>query len=109
MPKFNITQIINLKKSLEALGLKNLFENADLSGIADSVSLKFNKGHQKAFIAVSEVGIEVDGAIDLAVSYNSTRNIIDFTVDQEFLVFVVQKTTGCLLFFAHIKNPLKSN
>ena len=65
LPKFNLQQTMDLKKSLEALGMKNLFGNADLSGIADSAPLKLSKAYHKAYIAVSEAGTEAAAATGL--------------------------------------------
>ena len=43
LPKFNLQQTMDLQKSLEALGMKNLFGGANLSGIADTAALKLSK------------------------------------------------------------------
>ena len=113
LPKFNLQKTMDLKKSLEALGMKNLFGGSNLSGIADSAPITLSKAYHKAYIAVSDAGTEAAAATGFqgvrlsAVIFNGKT--IDFTVDRAFLFFVVEKTTGSILFFGHVKNPLKSN
>src|SRR6218665_2885919 len=113
LPKFNLQQAMDLRSTLEALGMKNLFQSADLSGIAESAELELSEAYHKAYIAVGESETEAAAAtgtlIMLTSSFVFTEEVIDFIVDRAFLFLVVEKTTGSILFFGHIKNPLKSN
>ena len=113
LPKFNLQQSMDLKDTLSDFGLKNLFQSADLSGIAESASLELSKAYHKAFIAVGELGTEAaaaTGFMGIPLSSQVTRvKFIDFIVDRPFELLVVEKTTGSILFFGHIKNPVKSN
>lgn len=113
LPKFTFQQTLNLKKSLDAIGVKNLFgPTADLSGMADSPRLKLSEAIHKAYIGVDEEGTVAAAATGLDVgvlsSFPSKREVIDFVVDQPFAFVVVEKTAGCILFFGHVRNPLKS-
>ena len=62
---------------------------------------------------MGELGTEAAAAtgfeVMLVSSVTFNGKTIDFIVDRAFLFFVVEKTTGSILFFGHIKNPLKSN
>jgi len=92
---------MNLK---DTLGLKNLFEGADLSGIAESAPLGLSEAYHKTYIAVDESETEVAASGRFLIP-----KTIDFIVDRAFLFLVDEKTTGSILFFGHVKNPLKSN
>lgn len=62
IPKFKIEKELNLKQTLEAIGIKQVFEKtADLSGIADNTHI--SSGIHKAVIEVDE-----DGTVAAAAS-----------------------------------------
>lgn len=63
IPKFKIESKIDLKNSLNKLGMKKMFEDsANFTGIIDSPALKVSKIVQKAFIEVNEEGSEAAAA-----------------------------------------------
>jgi len=113
LPKFSLQKTLDLKNSLSALGIKNLFGSANLSGISDSRPLELSKAIHKAYITVDEEGTKATAATGLNIKTkslpSSKTEIIDFVVDRPFLMIVIDKRTECFLFFGHIQNPLKAN
>lgn len=63
LPKFKIESKIDLKKSLNALDMNQMFEDtANFTGIMDVPPLKVSKIVQKSFIEVNEEGSEAAAA-----------------------------------------------
>jgi len=114
LPKFSLRQTLDLKNSLRAVGIWNLFGSANLSGITDSRSLKLSEAIHQAYVTVDEEGTQAAAATGFGFKFLSSRpspqrEIIDFIVERPFLMLVVEKRTGCILFFGHIQNPLQAN
>nr|AXS59141.1 serpin 1 [Leguminivora glycinivorella] len=84
LPKFNISTNLDLENSFENLGLGELFENPDFSGISKSSSLAFSKATQKAFIQVDEEGTEAAAVTDFIVS-RSMGEDLKFEANQPFI------------------------
>ncbi|KAF3848013.1 hypothetical protein F7725_021041, partial [Dissostichus mawsoni] len=59
MPRFKVEQKIDLRSTLQDLGIKNIFTNdADLSAMTDGKDLHIGKAVQKAYLEVTEEGAE---------------------------------------------------
>lgn len=107
MPKFSFSYSIKLNDILQSIGVRDLFTGgADLSRAgtpATTVSLI----KQDTFIKVDEDGTEA-AAVTIIGGVGSgmpPHHIPVMKVDRPFLVSIVEKTTGIVLFLGVISSP----
>ncbi|KAK2160685.1 hypothetical protein NP493_1631g00017 [Ridgeia piscesae] len=105
IPKFNMTLKIQLTDILIAMGMKDLFGSADLSGIDGTRKLYVSKVVHKAYIDVNEEGTEAAAATAVVVEYTSFWPPKTFKADHPFLFFIREKVTGSILFSGRVMNP----
>lgn len=109
LPKWKLTDETSLGDSLQALGMKAAFNNADFSGIDGSLGLQISEVLHKAFVAVDEDGTEAAAAT--AVLVNDTSLPIDpptvIKVDKPFLYLIRDNATGAIVFLGRIMDPTK--
>lgn len=112
-PKFVINQGVALKQFLQSMGIEDLFDagKADLSGIDGSKSLVVTEVMHKAFVEVNEEGTEAAGSTGIEISFKSIRfpEKIQFIVDRPFLFFIVERTTGTVLFLGRFIRPPRAS
>ncbi|XP_075223439.1 leukocyte elastase inhibitor-like isoform X3 [Lycorma delicatula] len=101
LPKFELEKTLDLKDILETLGVKNIFRDANFSGISDK-PLTVSEVVQKAFIKVDEKGTEAAAAT--AVNRRKRSIPPDFCADHPFL-FILSHSTGSCLFIGHVVKP----
>ncbi len=107
MPRFKTEFSLPLNPELKSMGLQAIFgPGADLSHLGQPAgSLSLVK--QDTFLNVDEMGTEAAavtiGAIAGAAPY--PRPIPVMTVDRPFVISIVEKTTGAVLFEGVINNP----
>jgi serpin B len=110
MPKFKMTQMADLKKTLGNMGLVEAFSNqADFSGMTGRKDLKISNVLHKVFLAVDETGSEAAAATAITMGLTSSLNPpeppIVFQVDHPFVYFIIEKKTGIILFIGRVTNP----
>ena len=109
MPKFSIASSYDdLKKNLQALGIKKVFEpNAELNNINDKVPLFLSKVLQKAIIQVDEKGTK---AAAVTAGIVLTRAVLEenFQIDRPFVFAIVDQQSHKIPFIGQVVNPLKN-
>lgn len=111
LPKFKFEQTTELKDTLIALGLHEIFtERAALSGIARGSALdrkmKVTNIIQKAGIEVNEKGSTVFAATEVEiVNKFGGDNIEEFNVNRPFFFFIVDEGTSNMLFAGKVLDP----
>ena len=109
IPKFNMTLKVQLKDILIAMGMKDLFGAADLSGIDGTHNLFVYKVVHKAYIDVNEEGTEAAAATAVVVNkFTSVETTKTFKADHPFLFFIREKVTGSILFSGRVMTPPKA-
>ena len=105
IPKFKMTLKVQLKDILNAMGMTDLFGNADLSGMDGTRNLFVSKVVHKAYISVNEEGTEAAAATAVVIgrSYGQARKL--FRADHPFLFFIREKVTGSILFSGRVVIP----
>ena len=103
IPKFNMTQKINLKDTLKAMGMRDLFRiGADLSGIDGTHALYVAKAIHQAYIDVNEEGTEAAAATAIVIGRQPPKT---FKADHPFLFFIREKVSGSILFSGRVMTP----
>lgn len=115
-PRFEIDPAgsVALKQALKNLGMVKAFdaELADFSGIADPPNpadrLYVGEVFHQCFVKVDEKGTEAAAAtaVVMARGGGAPAPPKKVTVDRPFLFFVMDKTTGAVLFMGRVLDPL---
>ncbi|XP_044523528.1 glia-derived nexin [Gracilinanus agilis] len=105
LPKFTAVANLDLKASLKALGITDMFEpsKANFAKISRSESLHISHILQKAKIEVSEDGTKASAATTAILIARSSPPW--FIVDRPFLFFIRHNPTGAVLFMGQINKP----
>ncbi|XP_055768082.1 neuroserpin-like isoform X1 [Salvelinus fontinalis] len=110
LPKFKVEQKVDLKETLQDLGIKNIFtRDADLSAMtgemADGKDLFIGKAVQKAYLEVTEEGAEgAAGSGMIAL----TRTLVLYPqvmADHPFFFLIRNRRTGSILFMGRVMTP----
>jgi len=104
LPKFQYEKDFMLNRTLEGMGMVDLFtEQADLSGIDGTQSLFLKHLIQKAFISVNELGTEAAAATGgIAEGVSEVTHV---WVDRPFIYLIRDSETGSILFMGRVLNP----
>ncbi|XP_056100198.1 neuroserpin [Rhinichthys klamathensis goyatoka] len=110
LPRFKVEQKIDLRDTLQQLGIKNIFtKDADLSAmtteVTDGQDLFIGKAVQKAYLEVTEEGAEgAAGSGMIAL----TRTLVLYPqvmADHPFFFVIRNRKTGSILFMGRVMNP----
>lgn len=110
LPKFRFTRDFDLGSTLSALGMKDAFlpDQADFSGMDGARDLYIGKVLHKAFIAVDEQGTEAAAATGVVMRLTAAMpSGVEVTVDRPFLFLIRDLSSGQILFFGQVLNPLR--
>lgn len=113
LPKFRVETSIDLKRGLQALGVRDAFDpaRADLSGIAGAPhDLFVGAALHRAFVHVDERGTEAAAATAIMAELAGLVTIsrpqpIPFVVDHPFMFFIRDRASGLLLFVGRVAQP----
>lgn len=107
LPKFTMTQSLDLADALLAMGMKRVWSDAaDLSGMSGQKDLKLSAVVHKAFIEVDEKGTEAAAATAALMAIKSMpAPAVVFRADHPFLFAIRHKASGCVLFLGRLANP----
>jgi serpin B len=109
VPKFTIDSEFNLNSPLTTLGMTKAFDPgaADFSGITDVDPLYIQNVVHKAFIGVTEAGTEAAAATGVVMGTTSVPpQIPQFNANHPFLYFILDDTTGSVLFMGRVADPV---
>ncbi|KAA0715226.1 Neuroserpin Peptidase inhibitor 12 [Triplophysa tibetana] len=110
LPRFKVEQKMDLKETLQQLGIKNIFtKDADLSAMTaeteDGQNLFIGKVVQKACLEVTEEGAEgAAGSGMIAL----TRTLVLYPqvmADHPFFFIIRNRKTGSILFMGRVMTP----
>jgi serpin B len=110
LPKFKFEQKYELNDMLSEMGMPTAFsDNADFSGITDSVPLKITNVIHQSFVEVNEKGTEAAAATAVVIgptSVNPPQPLpILFNANHPFIFFIEHEATGQILFMGKVGNP----
>lgn len=103
IPRFEISQSLDLTQSLPALGVRDVFGSAaDLSGISDT-PLAVSSAIHKAKIKVDEEGTTAAAATVISIVRTSAPFGPIFSADHPFIFFIVDNPSGVILFMGSVQ------
>lgn len=99
LPRFTIEYSNSLKETLMKMGLEKSFSNADLSGMLDTKDPVYVKDVvHKAKIEIDEKGAKAAASTGVEIAMRSFTESIELRVNRPFVFFILDKSTGGLLF-----------
>lgn len=108
LPKFKFTSRFDLARTLQAMGMKDAFGNADFSGMTSSERVALQDVIHQAFVDVNEEGTEAAAATAVAVGATmapvQTKKVV-FRADHPFLFAIRHNESGTILFLGRVTNP----
>jgi serpin B len=107
LPKFSFTAPLALSDALQTLGMTDAFsDRADFSPINGLLDLKITAAVHQAFVAIDEEGTEA-AAASAVVAGDDAPGPEPHTliVDRPFLVMILDRPTGAILFLGRILDP----
>lgn len=105
LPKFKFDYEKNLRKHFEALGLRDLFFNPDLSGINATERLAVSEVLQKTFIDVNEKGTEAAAVISIGIVLTSMPSYPRLFFNKPFLFAITERDTQSICFIGKVGKP----
>ena len=111
VPKFKLETSYELTKTLQALGISDLFSRkADLSKITGDTELYVSKVVHKAFIEVNEEGAEAAAATAVVVRMKRSMprmeaRPFEFIADHPFFFIIFDRGAGLTLFSGRYAKP----
>lgn len=105
LPRFKIEHSVSLKKTLEKMGVRELFSStADLSGIDGKQQLTVSAALHKAFVEVNEEGTEAAAATGMVMMARCAIMGIPFTIDHPFMFFIRSHDPDVVLFAGSVRD-----
>ncbi|MCM8816932.1 MAG: serpin family protein [Candidatus Omnitrophica bacterium] len=109
LPRFKVESTIDLSGVLKNLGINTAFnpEFADFSRMTGNKDLFISKAIQKSYIEVNEEGTEAAAVTGIVMKITAARPEIKkvFRADHPFLFFIIEETSGLILFAGKIHQP----
>ena len=110
LPKFKLEYMEVFNGYLKGQGMTKAFgSGADFSGILTSESIWIDQVIHKSFVEVSEEGTEAAAATAVVMTTESMAQskpkIIEFNANKPFLFFIMDDSSGSILFMGKLENP----
>lgn len=106
LPRFEVAWSSSLKPALQALGMRQAFEeHADLSGLATGSRLLIDVAQHEAVVKVNEEGTQAAAATRVTAVPVSLHYYPEFRADRPFLFLVRDVDTGVVLFLGRFSQP----
>ncbi|XP_076788653.1 LOW QUALITY PROTEIN: neuroserpin [Arvicanthis niloticus] len=110
LPRFTVEQEIDLKDTLKALGVTEIFiKDANLTAMSDKNELFLSKAVHKSFIEVNEEGSEAAAASGMIAISRMAVLYPQVIVDHPFLFLIKNRKTGTILFMGRVMHPETMN
>jgi serine protease inhibitor len=109
LPRFKLENGVKLNSSLQALGMKRAFRDADFSSMSDE-PLALSEVRQKSYIAVDEEGTvaaAVTAGIMQATAVLRPVKPFEMIVDRPFFFVIEDDQTQSILFMGVVYDPAK--
>jgi serpin B len=113
LPKFKMTQQLELRDTLGAMGMPLAFDaRADFSRMTDNRGLFISAAIHKAYIDVNEEGTEAAAATGIRMMRPTMVRVqtppIIFLADHPFIFLIRDNRSGGVLFIGRVTDPTKN-
>jgi serpin B len=113
LPKFKMTQQLELRDTLGAMGMPLAFDaRADFSGMTANRGLFISAAIHKAYIDVNEEGTEAAAATGIRMMRPTMVRVqtppIIFLADHPFIFLIRDNRSGGVLFIGRVTDPTKN-
>lgn len=108
LPKFKIADRMMLADTLQELGMKLAFGDADFSGMSTAERLRIAKVIHQTYINVDEEGTEAAAATAVIMERLAApipREPFKFRADHPFVFLIRDRASGSILFMGRVVNP----
>ncbi|KAM3610979.1 uncharacterized protein V6R79_011742 [Siganus canaliculatus] len=104
VPKFSIKTSYRLNEVLAQMGMTDIFDGADLTGIAEGGNLAVSEVIHQATLDVDEAGATAAAATGISFSRSmSFTPVLKF--NRPFMAIIIERDTENILFLGKIINP----
>ncbi|KAF2910188.1 hypothetical protein DAI22_11g082700 [Oryza sativa Japonica Group] len=113
IPRFKLSFSRSVVRALRGIGVNAVFDRAELPDMIEGEPLRVSDVLHKALIEVNEEGTEAAAATAVLMA-GAARYAPppppreDFVADHPFAFFVVEESSGAVLFAGHVVDPTKS-
>ena len=102
LPKFTLEYEVELKETLEALGMSSAFKDANFSKMIEgNTDIAITSVKQKTFIDVNEEGTEAAAVTSVEMGTTAMQPMYEpfyLEVNRPFFIAIVDETSGSILF-----------
>ena len=109
MPKFNMSNSLEMTEALPKLGLKDMISGPGNFSRITPADIFITKFVQESYIQVHEQGIEAAAATFVSMTYSRHPHDMYIVINHPFLFFIRQKPSGIILFLGRVANPQPTN
>ncbi len=107
IPKFTMTEQFELAPTLESMGMKAAFEDADFSGMTGNRAFAISAVIHKAYVEVTEEGTVAAAATGVAMTMMAIPEAPPpvFQADHPFIFVIQDEKSGAFLFMGRVAEP----
>ncbi len=109
LPKFTLETKYTMRKTLEEMGMRAAFGDADFSGIDGTRYLYIQEIIHQAYVDVNEEGTEAAAATAVVMwgkgAATADGPVPVFRADHPFIFLIRDNETGTILFIGRVENP----
>ncbi len=112
IPKFKLESNYELSRALINAGLETAFSaKADFSGITKEVPLMLSRVIHKTWIEIDEDKTEAAAATAISIMIRGTKPASHkiFTADHPFVFFIIDNSTGAIVFMGRYVQPISGD
>ena len=105
MPKFNMSNSLEMTETLIKLGLKDMISGPGNFSRISPADIFITKFVQKSYIRVDEQGIEAAAATMVIMTRSRHPHDMYIVINHPFLFFIRHKPSGIILLLGRVANP----
>jgi serpin B len=109
LPKFTLETKYTMRQTLEEMGMRTAFGDADFSGMDGTRYLYIQEIIHQAYVDVNEEGTKAAAATAVVMWGKGAAPAEDpvpvFRADHPFIFLIQDNTSGNILFMGRVENP----